>query len=97
MKARPLHSAKHPASESEASQAGRQLAHLSWGNTLDRTARTAPARAAMEARWLELAGGDPDRAESLRKAHYVGMALKSAVARRKNREARQSSANSDAA
>lgn len=58
-------------------------AHESWANTDDRSARTAPARAALEAKFLERAGGDPVRAEHLRKAHYQRLALKSAQARRR--------------
>ena len=58
-------------------------AHTSWGRTVNRTERTAPARAGLEAKFLREADGDPKRAESLRKAHYQRMALKSAKARRK--------------
>lgn len=75
----------------EHSLASRFGAHRSWANTADRSARTAPARKALEARWERLA--DPDhvlppaerakRAESLRKAHFARMALKSAQARRR--------------
>lgn len=60
--------------------------HESWANTDDRTARTAPARAAMDAKFLEQAGGDPVRAESFRKAHFARLALRSAQSRRKARE-----------
>ncbi|WP_198020297.1 hypothetical protein [Nocardioides sp. J54] len=60
---------------------------MSWANTTDRTARTAKARAALEQKFLEQAGGDPLRAAHLRKAHYAQMALKSAQARRRAREA----------
>ncbi len=65
-------------------------AHISWARTEDRTARTAPARRAAEARFEKLV--DPDgvltpeerakRAESARKAHFRMMALKSARVRR---------------
>lgn len=61
-------------------------AHESWAQTHDRSARTAPARRALEAKFLEEAGGDPVRAEHLRKAHFARLALKSAQARRKARE-----------
>ena len=60
-------------------------AHESWARTEDRPARTLPARLAAEARFLKMADGDPQRAESLRKAHYAKMALKSAQARRRRR------------
>lgn len=57
-------------------------AHESWGRTCDRSARTANARKAFEDRFLTEAGGDPKRAESLRKAYFARLALKSAQARR---------------
>ena len=60
--------------------------HESWANTQDRTARTAKGRAALNQKFLDQAGGDPIRAEHLRKAHYARLALKSAVARRKAKE-----------
>jgi hypothetical protein len=59
----------------------RIAAETSWANTLDPTARTAPARAALDAKFLDQAGGDPVRAEHLRKAHFLRLALKSAQAR----------------
>jgi hypothetical protein len=65
------------------SLAGRIGAHISWANTEDRTARTAPARAAMEQKFLDQAGGDAARCAHLRKAYYADLALKSAKARRK--------------
>lgn len=58
-------------------------AHESWANTEDRPARTANARRAFDDKFLKQAGGDPKRAEHLRKAHYARLALKSARARRK--------------
>jgi hypothetical protein len=64
-----------------ASQWGRQGAHLSWGNTEDRTARTAPGRAAFEQKFLDQADGDPVRAAHLRKAYFQRLALRSAQAR----------------
>lgn len=63
-------------------------AHESWANTENRGARTAPARAALQQKFLDAAGGDPVRAEHLRKAYYRRLALQSARARRKAREAR---------
>jgi hypothetical protein len=67
----------------------RIAAHESWANTADRGERTAPARAAHDAKFLEQADGDPVRAEHLRKAHFARLALKSVQARRKAREARE--------
>jgi hypothetical protein len=61
----------------------RIAAHESWAHTENRSARTAPARAALDAKFLEQAGGDPIRAAHLRKAHFARLALKSAQARRK--------------
>lgn len=58
-------------------------AHESWAATANRSRRTAPARAALEARFLAEADGDPVRAEHLRRAHFQRLALKSAQARRR--------------
>lgn len=57
-------------------------AHASWANTTNRTMRTAPGRAALEAKFLAQADGDPVRAASLRKAYFRRLALKSVQARR---------------
>jgi hypothetical protein len=70
---------------SAASLLGRIGAHVSWANTTDRSARTAPARAALAQRFLDEAGGDPVRAEHIRRAYYARLALKSAQARRLRR------------
>ena len=69
-------------------------AHESWANTPDRSARTAPARAALMAKFENQA--DPDgtllpaerarRAEHLRKAHFQRLALASAKSRRRAKE-----------
>jgi hypothetical protein len=82
--------------DSERAQLGRLAAHESWAHTQDRSARTAPARAALDAKFLEQAGGDPVRAQHLRKAHFARLALKSAVARRKARELTETAAAADA-
>lgn len=68
-----------------AAQIGRLGAHVSWGNTVDRSARTAPARAALDQKFLDQADGDPVRAAHLRKAYFARLALKSAQARRARR------------
>lgn len=60
---------------------GRIGAHVSWARTKDRSARTAPARAALDAKFLAQADGDPVRAEHLRKAYFQRLALKSAAVR----------------
>lgn len=62
---------------------GRFGAEQSWANTEDRSARTKPARDALNKRFLDEAGGDPVRAEHLRKAHFLKLALRSAQARKK--------------
>jgi hypothetical protein len=58
-------------------------AHERWARCTDRTAATAPGRAARDAWFLDQADGDPVRAEHLRKAHFKRLALKSAQARRR--------------
>lgn len=77
---------------SETSLAASAMAHRSWANTADRAHRTANGRAAFEQRFLDQADGDPVRAASLRKAFYAELALKSARARRRNREVREAGA-----
>jgi hypothetical protein len=62
-------------------------AHASWGNTIDRAARTANGRKAFEDKFLAQADGEPKRAESLRKAFYANLVLKSVQARKRRREA----------
>jgi hypothetical protein len=74
----------------ERSLRGQIAAHESWAQTPDRAARTAAARTALDQKWLDAAGGDAQKAAHLRKAHYARMALKSAQARRRNREAAES-------
>ncbi len=73
-------------------QIARIAAHTSWAMTGNRTARTAPARAALLARFERQV--DPDgllqaherarRAEHARKAYFGGLARKSAQARRRD-------------
>jgi hypothetical protein len=62
-------------------------AHTSWANTIDRSARTAKARQALEDKWLLEANGDPRRAENARKAFYKSIAFKSAQARKHRKAA----------
>lgn len=69
--------------QAELSLAGRIGAHKSWANTTDRAARTANGRKAFENKFLTEAEGDPQRAESLRRAYFARLALKSAQARRR--------------
>jgi len=81
---------------SERSLQMRFAAHVSWANTTDRSSRTAAARkASHHTRFVDMAREQhPDAteqqieqiAESLRKAHYTALALKSAAARRAKRE-----------
>lgn len=82
-------------SDSDRRLAATIAAHESWAHTPDRAKRTAPARAAMLAKFEREV--DPDgtlppeerarRAEHLRKAHFARLALKSARARRRIKEA----------
>jgi hypothetical protein len=72
--------------DQERAMIARIAAHESWAHTGDRSARTAPARAALEAKFLAEADGDPIRAAHLRKAHFQRLALKSARARRRSKE-----------
>ncbi len=67
--------------------ASRLGAHKSWAQTEDRTARTAKARAAREQKFLDQAGGDPVKAEHLRKAFYLRMQLASLQARQAKKAA----------
>jgi hypothetical protein len=74
----------------------RIAAHESWAKTADRSARTAPARSAMLAKFEREV--DPDgvlvpaerarRAESARQAYFTRLALRSAQARRRTKTAR---------
>lgn len=78
--------------------AGRLGAHVSWANTEDRAARTAPARQAFLDRFEREV--DPDgvlsiqeravRAEHARKAYFTRLALRAAQARRRRRDERES-------
>lgn len=76
--------------ESERRLVASIAAHESWAATPNRTARTAPARAALERKFLDAADGDPVRAAHLKKAHFARLALKSAQSRRKARELTES-------
>ncbi|WP_395729486.1 hypothetical protein [Nakamurella sp.] len=94
-----------PAPPSERSLAASIAAHESWAHTPDRSARTAPARAALDAKFEALA--DPDgvllpherarRAEHLRRAHFQRLALASARSRRRARELTDEAARAEAA
>ncbi|HEV2779108.1 MAG TPA: hypothetical protein VGX25_06855 [Actinophytocola sp.] len=77
--------------------AGRLGAHTSWANTDDRSARTAPARAAFLDRFEREV--DPDgqldprergiRAEHARKAYFTRLSLRSAKARARRKNPQQ--------
>jgi len=74
-------------------------AHRSWSRTADRSARTAPARAASLARFEREV--DPDgvlteqersrRAESAMRAYFTELSIRAAQVRRANRLARSAS------
>jgi len=76
----------------ERTLAARVAAESSWANTTDRSARTAPGRAALDQTFLDKADGDPVRAAHLRRAHFARLALKSAQSRRRAGEARETAA-----
>lgn len=92
------------ATPAERRLAAQIAAHESWATTPDRSARTAPARAALMARFEEQA--DPDgtlppaeraqRAEHLRKAHFQRLALLSAQSRRIAKEASEKATTAEA-
>jgi len=87
---------EHFMTENERRLRAQMGAHSSWANTTDRTARTAPARAALEQKFLNAADGDPVRAAHLRKVYFQRLALKSAQARRKAREFTAEAAQAEA-
>ena len=68
----------------------KHAALCSWANTIDRKARTEPGRQAMRDKFLRLADGDVKRAEAMRRAFYMDMALKSIKARQAKKAERQS-------
>ena len=65
-------------SNSDRKLLGRIGGYKSWANTVDRSARTAPGRAAFMARFENC----PDP-EAARKAYFALLALKSAQARKR--------------
>ncbi|MFF3190503.1 hypothetical protein [Streptomyces misionensis] len=91
---------------SERSMQMRLASHQSWANTRDRSARTAAARrASHHTRFIAKARElHPDAteaeiakvAESLRKAHYTALALRSAAARRAKSEAAKAKKQAEA-
>lgn len=85
-----------PTPATEIHLARKIAAHESWARTTDRSARTAPARQALNAKFLAEAEGDPIRAEHLRKAYFARLALKSAKARRQAKEALAAAAEAEA-
>jgi hypothetical protein len=80
-----------PLTPSQRALRARMAAHASWARTIDRSARTGPARQAALDRFERQV--DPDgrlsieerakRAASARKAYFTGLALRSARARRR--------------
>lgn len=79
-------------------------AHALHAQVADPSAHTAPARKAFNERFMKLA--DPDgslspaerarRAEHLRRAYYIKLAIKSADARRRNKPAKPADARAKA-
>lgn len=85
-----------PSTAAERRMKARIASETSWANTEDRSARTAAARRALDQKFLDEAGGDPKRAEHLRKAHFQRLALKSAQSRRRAREATEAARAAEA-
>lgn len=85
-----------PLSAEDRSMVGSIGAHLSWAATVDRAARTAPARAALDQKFLDAADGDPVRAAHLRAAHFKRLALKSVQARRRAKTLSEAADSADA-
>jgi hypothetical protein len=84
----------------ERSLRGKLAAYESWARTPNRTARTAAARAALDRTFIDMVPPeitDPvaraRAAESLRKAHYARLGLKSAKSRR--RKAKRQTADAE--
>lgn len=82
----------------ERAQAGKLGAYVSWANTPNRTARTAPGRRAADAKFdqmvIDAHGVLPPEehakcAAAFRSAHYAEMALKSVRARKQKRAGKQ--------
>jgi hypothetical protein len=78
--------------QQDRSAIGRIGAYESWGRTANRTARTAPARAALERKFYDAVPPEitnPEArakaAEDLRRAHYLRLARKSVESRRSGR------------
>ncbi|MGA5306503.1 hypothetical protein [Micromonospora taraxaci] len=86
-----------PSHPTEASEVASLAAQVKWASCPDRTAATAAARAAFAERWERVV--DPDgtldpttraeRAAEARRAHYAGLAEKSAEVRRAKAAARK--------
>lgn len=78
---------------SQRSQLSTRAAHSSWARTVDRAVRTAPARAALMARFERTV--DPEStlplvqrqqlAAHAKRAHFAGLALRSSVSRARKR------------
>jgi hypothetical protein len=71
-----------PLTSAERSLRGKIAVETSWANTDNRSARTANAKRALDKKFLTEAGGDPVKAQHLRKAYYARLAFRSAQARR---------------
>ncbi|MFC0628552.1 hypothetical protein [Kribbella deserti] len=60
----------------------RMASHVSWANTPDRSARTAPARNALWNKFLAECDGDEVRTQHRWRAHFLQLAMKSAASRK---------------
>lgn len=101
---KPVPKSRNRLTPEQAALVGRVGAHESWARTPDRSARTAPARAAAWSSWVRKA--DPDgvlsdadrqrRAEHLRSAHMARLGLRSSLNRSKAKHARAEAARLEA-
>jgi hypothetical protein len=100
---------QHLTTDSDRALIAKIASYTSWANTTDRSARTAPGRAAARAAMLDRFERevDPDgtlplqerarRAESARKAYFTRLALRSAQSRRRATAARETAKQLDQA
>jgi hypothetical protein len=81
-----------PISEQHRSLQKSYASNVSWSKTDDRSERTRKAREAYDAKLLAEAGGDPQKAKTLRKMHMQRMLLKSIEVRKAKRAAAEAEA-----
>jgi hypothetical protein len=85
-----------PISEQHRSLQKSYASNVSWSKTTDRSGRTRKAREGFDAKLLAQAGGDPQKAKTLRKMHMQRMLLKSIEVRKARKQAREAAAKAEA-